>query len=106
MSLLNLRTFIEVFQLAQLSEVLNGSNHLAGVGVLVVVPGNNLNLVQVIRDLANHGLGCVEQGAVLHADYVGGNDGILVVAVGLGSGSLHNGVDLFLGNAGLLNNSG
>ena len=36
--------------LLQLSEVLNGTNHLAGVGVLVIVPGNYLNLVEIVCD--------------------------------------------------------
>ena len=31
-----------VNQLVQLSEVLDGANHLRGVGVLVVVPGHDL----------------------------------------------------------------
>ena len=31
----------------QLSEVLNGADHLRGVGVLVVVPRNDLNLIGV-----------------------------------------------------------
>ena len=36
-----------IFRL-QLSEVLNGADHLRGVGVLVVVPRNDLNLIGVI----------------------------------------------------------
>ena len=35
-------------QLAVLSEVLNGTNHLRGVGVLVVVPRHDLNLIGVV----------------------------------------------------------
>ena len=31
----------------QLSEVLDGANHLRGVAVLVVVPGHNLHLIGV-----------------------------------------------------------
>ena len=34
-------------QLVQLSEVLDGADHLRGVGVLVVVPGHNLHLIGV-----------------------------------------------------------
>ncbi len=33
---------------AVLSEVLNGTDHLRGVGVLVVVPGHDLNLIGVV----------------------------------------------------------
>ena len=40
------RYFAEIFRL-QLSEVLNGADHLRGVGVLVVVPRNDLNLIGV-----------------------------------------------------------
>ena len=35
-------------QLAVLSEVLDGTDHLRGVGVLVVVPGHDLNLIGII----------------------------------------------------------
>ena len=42
-ALLSVRT-----QLAVLSEVLNGTNHLRGVGVLVVVPRHDLNLIGVV----------------------------------------------------------
>ena len=91
--------------LLQLSEVLNGTNHLAGVGVLVVVPRNDLNLIGVVVDLSDHGLGGIEQGAVLHADNVRRNDRILVVAEALGSSSLHSSVDSFLGDVLALNDS-
>ncbi len=40
-------------QLLQLSEVLDGANHLAGVAVLIVVPGHNLNLIGVVVDLGH-----------------------------------------------------
>lgn len=36
-----------VVELAQFGEVLDGADHLAGVGVFVVVPGNDLNLIGV-----------------------------------------------------------
>ena len=65
---------------SDLCEVLDGANHLAGVGVLIVVPGNDLNLEGVIVDLGDHGLGGVKQGAVTDADDVRGDDGIGVVA--------------------------
>ena len=42
-SIFNVRT-----SLAVLSEVLNGTNHLRGVGVLVVVPRHDLNLIGVV----------------------------------------------------------
>ena len=38
----------EKLRSAVLSEVLNGTDHLRGVGVLVVVPGHDLNLIGVI----------------------------------------------------------
>ena len=38
----------EKLRSAVLSEVLNGTNHLRGVGVLVVVPGHDLNLIGVV----------------------------------------------------------
>ena len=77
--------------LLQLSEILDGSDHLAGVGVLVVVPGNNLNLIETVAEVADHGLGSIKERTEAHTDNVGGNDGILVVAEGLGSGGLHSG---------------
>ena len=42
-ALLSVRT-----QLAGLSEALNGTDHLRGVGVLVVVPRHDLNLISVV----------------------------------------------------------
>ena len=86
-------------QLLQLGEVLDGANHLAHVAVLVVVPGHDLNLALAALELADHGLGGVEQAAEAHADDVGGDDLVLVVAEGLGGFLLHLGIDLV--NAGL-----
>ena len=40
-------------QSAVLSEVLNGTDHLRGVGVLVVVPGHDLNLIGVVAATLN-----------------------------------------------------
>ena len=40
-------TSIRKPELVQLSEVLDGANHLAGVGVFVVVPGHDLHLIGV-----------------------------------------------------------
>ena len=39
-------------QLLQLGEVLDGADHLAGVAVLVVVPGHDLDLIGVLVDKA------------------------------------------------------
>ena len=47
--------------LFQLSEVLNGANHLRSVRVLIVVPSNNLYERVAVTDLRNHGLVSVEQ---------------------------------------------
>ena len=79
-----------------LCEVLDRANHLARVGVLVVIPRDNLNLIATVRDLADHGLGCIEEGAVAHADDIGGDNLIRVVAEGLVCRCLHRCVDLFL----------
>ena len=80
----------------------DGAAHLRNIGVLVVVPGNDLNLGLAVGQLVDHGLGSVEQRAEAHTDDIGRNDLVLGVAVGLGSGSLHSSVDLshgdFLGN--------
>ena len=87
----------------QLSEVLDGADHLGGVAVLVVVPGHDLHLIGVVVQLGNHGLGSIEQRAIGHADDIGGNHGLLVVAVAGGGSSLHGGVDGFLGHVLALN---
>ena len=58
------------FQLAQLSEVLDGANHLRGVAVLVVVPGNNLHLIGVLIQLSNHGLGGIPAPPLRFASYI------------------------------------
>ena len=89
---------------AVLSEVLDGTDHLRGVGVLVVVPRHDLDLVGVVVDLSDHGLGSVEQRAVTHADDVGRNDLVLVVAEGLRGSSLHGSVDGLNGNVLTLDN--
>ena len=47
--------------LFELSEVLNGANHLRSVRVLIVVPSNNLYERVAVTDLRNHGLVSVEQ---------------------------------------------
>ena len=90
--------------LSQLGEVLDGADHLRNVGVLVVVPGNHLNLGHAAGQLVDHGLGSIEQRTVTDADDVGGHDLILVVAIGIGSSSLHRGVDTLFGDVLALNN--
>ena len=85
----------------QLREVLDGADHLAGVAVLVIVPAYDLHLIGILVQLGDHGLGGIEQGAELHADDVGRNDGLLGVAEGSGSGVLHGGVDGVLGDVAL-----
>ena len=49
------------FLLGKLSEVLDCTNHLRSIRVLVVVPGNNLNLIQSVAEVGNHGLSSVEE---------------------------------------------
>ena len=44
--------------------MLDGANHLAGVGVLVVIPGNNLN-ESLVTHRKNLGLSCIEDGTSL-----------------------------------------
>ena len=44
-----------------LGKVLDRANHLAGVGILVVIPGNDLNLIGVVVNLGYHGLGSIEE---------------------------------------------
>ena len=51
-------------------EILNGTNHLAGVAVLIVIPGNNLYLIGIVVDLGNHCLGSVKQRTVGDADNI------------------------------------
>ena len=79
--------------LAQLGEVFDGTNHLRGVGVLVIIPRNNLNLIGVVSNLQHHGLGSIEQRTVTHTHDVGGYDLVGVVTEGLGGLSLHSSVD-------------
>ena len=51
----------EKLRSAVLSEVLNGTNHLRSVRVLVVVPRDNLHVVGVIVNLGDHRLRSVEE---------------------------------------------
>ena len=77
-----LACYFKLSELQEVSEVLDGADHLRNVGVLVVVPGNDLNLGLAVGQLVNHGLGSVEQRTEGHADDVGGDDLVLGVAVG------------------------
>ena len=83
--------------------MLDGTYHLAGVGVLIVVPGYHLNLGRVLIDRKNHRLGRVEQGTIGHADHVAGYDLVGVVAEGLVGSGLHRCVNGFLGGLSLYN---
>ena len=83
----------------QFGEVLDSTDHLRGVAVLVVIPADDLNLGAIdFGHILDHGLGGVEEGAVGHADDIGGHDLVFVVAVGLGGSCLHCGVDLLDGH--------
>jgi len=82
----------------ELREVLDGADHLRGVGVLVVVPSDDLDLEEAFADLGDHGLGGIEERAKAHTDDVGGDERFLGVAEGSGGGGLHRGVDLLRGD--------
>ena len=51
---------MEPQHLQQLGEVLDGTDHLRNIGVLVVVPGHNLDLGLAVGQLVDHGLGGIE----------------------------------------------
>ena len=59
------RLFVEKFR-----EVFDGADHLAGVAVFVVVPGNDLYFGSAVVEVDDHRLSCVEQAAVSHTDDV------------------------------------
>ena len=92
-------------QSVKLCEVLDCTNHLACVAVLVIVPRNNLNLICVIVNLGYHCLSSIKERAVSHTDNIGRNNGILIVTEGGGSSSLHSGIDAFLCYIRALDNS-
>lgn len=48
-------------QKLQLCEILNGANHLRSIRILVVIPGNNLNLIKTVAKRGNHCLSSVKQ---------------------------------------------
>ena len=79
-------------------EVLDGADHLRSVGVLVVIPSDDLDLIEAFADFGDHGLGGIEEGAEAHADDVGGDERLFGVAEGSGSGILHGFVDLLDGD--------
>ena len=79
--------------LFELGEVLDRADHLAGVRILVIVPGDDLDERGTVAHGHTLGLRCIEQRAVGDADDVGGDDLLFGVAEGSGSGSLHGGVD-------------
>nr|DAI72248.1 MAG TPA: hypothetical protein [Bacteriophage sp.] len=81
-------------RLVQRVHVLDGANHLAGVGVLVVVPCDNLNLGITIGQRHSHGLGSIEQGAEGHANDVGGNNLVLGVTERFVGSTLHSRIDI------------
>ncbi len=85
--------------LVKFCEVLNRSYHLAGVGVFVVVPGNNLYLGLAISHGENHSLSSVKQRTESHTYYVGRNDFVGVVTEGFVSSSFHSSVDFFFRNS-------
>ncbi len=57
--------------LLNLGEVFNSSYHLTCVAVLVVIPRDNLDLIQIINQVPDHSLSGVKQRAVANADNVG-----------------------------------
>ena len=65
------RLFQHECLLVKLCEILNGSYHLRSIRILIVIPGNNLYLIQIIGYFGYHGLSSIEKRAVSHADYVG-----------------------------------
>lgn len=52
---------VSLQQILDLCEVLDSTNHLRSVGVLVVVPRDNLNLVGLLIELENESLGSIEE---------------------------------------------
>ena len=58
---------IDFTELLQLREVLDGADHLAGVAVLVVIPGHDLHLIGVVVDepLLRNGSRCIDPAPVV-----------------------------------------
>lgn len=84
--------------------MLDGSHHLRGVGVFVVIPCDDLHLSCAVTQRHNHGLRGVKQRAIHHADGIAGNNFIFVVAIRLICCSFHCGVNLVNGDI-AINNS-
>ena len=80
--------------LLQLGEVLDRADHLAGIRILVVVPGDDLDERVAVADRHALGLRCIEQRAVGDTDDVGGDDLLFRVAERSGSSVLHRLVDV------------
>ena len=91
--------------LLQFSEVLDCTNHLRSIRVLVVIPRNNLYLIGIIVNLAYHCLCSIEQRAETHTDDIRRNNLILIVTEALCSCRLHCCIDTFNRNILALNNS-
>ena len=94
-----------VNELLQLSEVLDSTNHLRSIRVLIVVPRNYLYLICIVVDLANHCLSSIEERTETHTDDIRRNDRILVVTEALVRSSLHSSVDTLYSYVLTLNNS-
>ena len=84
--------------LFELGEVLDSTNHLRSVTILVVVPRNDLNLAVAVFHRCNHSLSCVEDRTEAAADDIGRNDLVGVVAEGFGCCCFHCCVDAFNGD--------
>ena len=85
--------------LGDLGEVQQGTDHVAGEAILVVVEGHGAGHRGAVNGV-HVGLRRVEHATVGVADDVGGDDAVLVVAVvlGVGEGFLERGVDLVSGD--------
>ena len=93
------------FNLCKLCEIFDGSNHLAGIRVFVVVPRNNLNLIGIIVNFCYHSLCCVKQAAVTHTDNVRRNNLIFCVAKAFALSCFHCSINAVFGNVLAFNNS-
>lgn len=94
-----------VNELLQLCEVLDSTNHLRSIRVLIVVPRNYLYLICILVDLANHCLSSIEERTETHTDDIRRNDQLIVVTEALVRSSLHSSVDTLNSYVLTLNNS-
>ena len=69
-----------LIKLLQLGEVFDGSDHLGGVAVLVIVPAYDLDLRVAVAHRNNHGLGGIENRTESGTDNVAGDDFVLIVS--------------------------